>query len=134
MSRRRNNKIKRVSKIQNVLTAKDQVVKNDNGNLTHNTEYFRGEKREYFIEYYKEGLPNHFISNYGYEWWCQYNSLGNIYRFWDNTGYEEEYKYCKGGIVICKSTEGIIKKRIDRKSFPVITRYIFNIANMNSIV
>lgn len=53
-----------------------------------------------------------------------YNGKGNISLYWDNSGYQEEYRYYARNLIICTTSYGEkIKKKVVNEKF--ITRDIF---------
>lgn len=101
------------------------IEKDNNGNVTHKIIYTGESKQEYWIEY-DSNLPIHMYSISGYECWWKYNNVGNISDFWDNTGYQEKYKYYKNDIVICTNNYNEnTKKVINRNKYKYITRELF---------
>lgn len=98
--------------------------RNDNGDLIYSCQYIGYEKFEYNIDYDTSRRPIKYQDSRGASWECIYNGKGNICYYWDNTGYEESYKYYARNLVICTTSFGNkIKKKVVSNKF--ITREIF---------
>lgn len=102
-----------------------EVKRNSHGDVIYSMKYIGDEKLEYWVDFDEKNRPTHYRDSRGNDWKCMYNSKGNISIYWDNTGYEEYYKYYANNLVICTTSFGEkIKKCIDRES-RFITRDIF---------
>lgn len=102
-----------------------EVRRNAFGEVTYSMQYIEDEKFEYWVEYDKDGRPINYKDTRGYMWNCVYNAKGNISLFWDNSGYQEEYRYYARNLVICTTSFGekIKKKIVSNERF--ITRDLF---------
>lgn len=111
---------------QDITKDKSAEVKRDtHGNVIYNGIYVDDEKFEYWVDFDENNRPFQYRDSRGNSWKCMYNSMGNISVYWDNSGYEEYYKYYANNLVICTTSYGDkIKKRIERGSRP-ITRDVF---------
>lgn len=102
-----------------------EIKRDSRGNVIYSSQYLGDDKFEYWVDYDVYNRPIKYTNSRGYEWSCLYNSKGNISKFWDNTGYEETYKYYANNLVICTdSFFNRTRKNID-KSRGYITREVF---------
>lgn len=102
-----------------------ETKRNSHGDIIYCKKYVGDEKFEYWIEYNDNHCPIYYHNTRGYEWRCRYNNKGNISDYWDNTGYEEQYKYYINNIIICTTSFGEKIKKVINRSERLITRDIF---------
>lgn len=101
-----------------------EVKRNTFGDVVYSMQYIGDEKFEYWIEYDENRRAISYKDTRGHSWNCIYNGKGNISLYWDNSGYQEEYRYYARNLVICTTSFGEkIKKRVSNDKF--ITRDIF---------
>lgn len=101
-----------------------EVKRNVFGDVIYSMQYIGDEKFEYWVEYDKNRRPINYKDTRGRTWDCVYNGKGNISLYWDNSGYQEEYRYYARNLVICTTSFGEkIKKKVSNDKF--ITRDVF---------
>lgn len=110
-----------------------EVKKNRYGDIIYSMMYVEDEKFEYWVDYDEKRRPIKYKDSRGYTWSCIYNSKGNIHKYWDNSGYSEEYRYYANNLIICTNSIGNkIKKYINRNRY--ITRDVFILSKDNNVV
>lgn len=81
------------------------------GNIIHKKTVFNnGIVVEYWVEYNNSNHETHFKRNDGFQYWCTYNKKGNISKYWDTFGLQENYYYYHN-IVYKKDNQGNVVKR-----------------------
>lgn len=101
-----------------------KVKKNTAGDIIYNMQYIGDEKFEYWLDYDEQRRPIKYKDTRGRIWNCIYNSKGNISYYWDNSGYQEIYKYYANELVICTNSFGDkVRKKVRRNKY--ITRNVF---------
>lgn len=101
-----------------------KIERNVFGDVTYSMQYIGDEKFEYWVSYNENRCPINYHDTRGRTWDCLYNKKGNISFYWDNSGYQEDYKYYAKNLVICTDSFGSkIKKKVPRDK--PITRELF---------
>lgn len=101
-----------------------EVKRNTFGDVIYSMQYVGDEKFEYWVDYDENRRPISYKDTRGHSWNCTYNGKGNISLYWDNSGYQEEYRYYARNLVICTTSYGEkIKKKVNNDKF--ITRDVF---------
>ena len=102
-----------------------EIKRNTFGDVIYSMQYIGDEKFEYWVDYDENRRPISYKDTRGHTWNCMYNGKGNISLYWDNSGYQEEYRYYARNLVICTTSFGEkIKKKVSSTE-KFITRDIF---------